>query len=64
MYWLALSTGILKDALHESLTVKNVFSVGMDVVVDERNRVLSDNVGYWSEVLDKPPSSALGFSQR
>ena len=30
-YWLASSTGILKNALHKSITIKNLFPVGMNV---------------------------------
>lgn len=30
-YWLASSTGMLKNVLHKSITVKNLLSVGMDV---------------------------------
>lgn len=34
-FWLALSAGILKNALHKALTVKSILSVGMGVMMDE-----------------------------
>lgn len=66
MYWLTLSTGILKKYCINELQWRISFQVGMNIRNAwrlEKNKVLRDNnVLYYLEILDKPPSLALRFS--
>ena len=54
-YWLALSTGILKNALHKSITEKNLLPLRV-----KNNKALRDNV-YFLKVLDNLHSSFYCF---
>lgn len=67
-YWPASSTGIPENELQKSVTVKNLLPVGMDVSNVWRVRTTGCQritvLFTCSEILDKPPPSALGFSQQ
>ena len=53
-HWLALSTGILKNALHKSITENNLLPLRV-----KNNKALRDNNVYFLKVLDNLHSQFL-----
>ena len=60
-YQLPLINWNTKNAVHKLITVKNLYSAVMDISSVWGLRTRDNNVIYYSELLDKPPSSTLGF---